>query len=146
MIVQPQKSTITDFKIKKLTKTHKIVSNDDKPTKLYIKLTNNEVKFTPKTYDRLVIELNEENLKYMNDVYNHLKQFMPLENMIKNEIQLSLKINKNEKDAINEELNPKDIIDVVICLDQVYTMNKLNYMSVELYQYKKQEPLKMDFL
>ena len=145
-IVKPENSTIKNFHIEKMTKNNKIIRTTDKvPTKLFIKLLENQVMFLPQKYDRLVLELNESNITYIKEIYEHLKQSFPIEYILKNENQLSLKIDKEQKEKINDELKYKDVVDVVVVLDQVYTMNKLNYVSVQLHQYKKQEQDKQNF-
>ena len=104
---------------------------------MFIKLENNQVKYLPSKYDRLVVELNEDSIKFLKELHTSLSQHFPIEHIIKNETQLSIKTNVLQKEDIFNNLAYKDHVNIIVVIEEVFTMNRLSYLSIKLHQYKK---------
>lgn len=110
------------------------ITKDDQQVELSYILKNCKIKYLPKKFDKLVVEIDKDSSELLKPLYEFMKGAITnLTSLDKN--KLSLKIDANTKDKLSaSEIGQS--IDIAFEFNDVWVLNKTAYPSFKLLQFK----------
>ena len=94
------------------------------------------VKYTPEKYDKITLNIDICSMKLFQIIQEKIKETVNIQDIIKNN-SIGLKLPKAIKQQVLASLNQGDYIDVIIKFNDIWTVNKKHYVSLELLQFRK---------
>lgn len=108
---------------------------------LNITIKDLEVKYLPVKYEKIVFIADDDNVDNITDIYDKLKDDMPLSEFIKVNT-FSAKVGRDLKENVNNQLKQGDFCDIVVCFNGFSFYEGFWYPLFVLKQFRKVKKVK----
>lgn len=136
---------IEDYELFHIFKSYQLVpkGSTSNPISFKFIIKGARVKYLPEKYSKITVEIPNDALIFLKKVQEQFKNDIEVKEFLK-ENQLALKLDNDLKNR-TKELRPKQTLDIAIEFGGVWSINKVNYASWKMLDYRTSKPVEVNY-